>query len=133
MEYSGGVSVGARATHMQTHTRVHTPQSWLLILRIDQPIYRSYRSLFPGLKRRQTDRQTDGAVECVRGLPVDSRFDNCSVNIQGILLATHTQTHTNTQQYSAASLCHCDLFNIQPYVRARTLSVHSDAHMDRYA
>lgn len=59
MEYSGGVSVGARATHMQTHTRVHTPQSWLLILRIDQPIYRSYRSLFPGLKRRQTDRRTD--------------------------------------------------------------------------
>ncbi len=46
---------------------------------------------------RQTDRQTDGAVKCMRGLPADSRFYNCSVNIKGILQVTHPLTHPLTK------------------------------------
>lgn len=107
MEYSGGVSVGARATHMQTHTRVHTPQSWLLILRIDQPIYRSYRSLFPGLKRRQTDRRTDKQTG-QWSVWEDYQWTADSIIVQWTFRGfcwLHTHKHTQTRSNIQLPVC----------------------------
>lgn len=69
--------------------------------------------------RLTADRQADGAVECVRGLEMDSPIHNCSLNIEGISLA-RTRTHTHLPvcvtviPSASAHMCTYSLSNTLP-------------------